>query len=191
MCSKKKFRSDYPRPLANRLWLRWFPALEPFPVAPALAVAFLLAAGCRAVPLLRLPPRPRPCLFPAALTAIPLARLPRWKPLLTPLQQTPPPPRPASPPSSRLLFAMACRTLGRAHGRSRLPEAPALEGNATPLRGAVTSGSQQTQHCNGNRRVGPRPNRSSPTARSWRSATDRPGHFWKAEVGHFSKAPKT
>ena len=40
------FLSDYPRALANSLRLWWFPALDALAVAPALAVAFLLAL-CR------------------------------------------------------------------------------------------------------------------------------------------------
>jgi len=48
------------------------------------------------------------------------AQLPRMKTLLASLQQTTAHPRPTEqslPPASLLIFEMACRTLGRAHGR--------------------------------------------------------------------------
>jgi hypothetical protein len=134
------FLSDYPCILANCLRLWRFPALDALAVAPALAVASLLATPCLSVLLLRLPPRPLPRLPPALCAAIALARLPRMKSPLAAFQQTTPSTRPASPalpPLGRLIFARTCNTLGRAHGRSSLPEAPALEGNATPLQGAV------------------------------------------------------
>lgn len=51
-----------------------------------------------------------------------------------------------------------------------------------------TSGALQNQHSNRKRRWGSRD--SSRTVASRRSATDGLGDFWKAEVGHFSKAPK-
>jgi len=65
------------------------------------------------------------------------------KALLASFQQTTPHPRPAGeslPPASLLIFGMGCRTLGRAHGRWWLPEAPALERDLL-LSGAQTSGS--------------------------------------------------
>jgi len=37
---EKKFWGDYPRGLANWLWLCWFPALDQFSVAPALPIPF-------------------------------------------------------------------------------------------------------------------------------------------------------
>src|ERR1700728_2425015 len=114
---EKMFLSDYPRGLANCFW-RWrFPALDPFPVARALAVAFPLAAGCSPVLLLCLPPRPLPRRLAAACAAIVLAR-PLWaKHMLATFQQTTPGPRStALPPASRLPFARTCRTLGRSHG---------------------------------------------------------------------------
>src|SRR6516165_1899898 len=129
------FLRDYPRRLANRLWLGWFAALDPFPVAAALPVAFLLTGRALSVTLLRFPPRPFPRFLPAVLAAIPLARLPRSKLLLAPSEQTMSrsQPSPAALWLCRcLLFARACRTLGRAHGRSRLPEAPALERDLLP-----------------------------------------------------------
>lgn len=55
--------------------------------------------------------------------------------------------------------------------------------------GAQTSGSQRNQHCNENlggiswgATLSGQPGRDS--------ATGRLGHFWKAGVGHFSRAPK-
>src|SRR5438045_383858 len=50
---KKMSGSDYPRRLVNCFWLRWFPAFDTLPVAPALAIALLLARPCRPVFLLR------------------------------------------------------------------------------------------------------------------------------------------
>src|SRR6516165_4070119 len=132
------FVRDYPRGVVNHLWFGWFPALDAIPVAPALPVALLLAPLCGSVLLLRFPPRPLPRCCPAALAAISLARLPRIKALLAAFQQTRPrPASPTLPPASRLIFARSCSTLGRAHGRLRLPEAQALEGKSSPLRGAV------------------------------------------------------
>jgi len=57
------FLSDYPRGLANCLWLRWVPAFDALPVAPALAVAFLLARRRFPVSLL--------CLSTATISAPP------------------------------------------------------------------------------------------------------------------------
>jgi hypothetical protein len=118
------FCSDYPRGVVNCLWLWWFPAFDALPVAPALPVPFLLARCRRPVSLLRLPPRPFPRRLPAMLAAIALARLSRMKALLASLQQTTPgpggtprPPGQSFPSASLLIFGMACRTLGRAHGR--------------------------------------------------------------------------
>jgi len=114
------FCSDYPRGLANFVWLCWFPAFDALPVASALAVPFLLARCPRPVPLLPLPSRPLPRRLPAALAAITLACLPGMKTLLASFQQTTPHPRPAGQslsPTSLLIFGMTCRTLGRAHGR--------------------------------------------------------------------------
>jgi len=148
---RKKILSDYPRGLAHCLWLRGFAVPDPLPVSSALAVPFLLARRRRPITLLGLPPRPLPRRFPAALAAIALLRLPRMKTLLTSFQQTASHPRPAGqtfPPADLLLFAMACRILGRAHGRSRLPEAPALEGNALLSGAQQTSGSLQNPHSN-------------------------------------------
>lgn len=92
---KKMFGSDYPRGLVNCFWLWWFPAFDAFPVAPALAVAFLLARRRLPVALLRLPPFPLPRRLPALLAAMALARPPGMKALLASLQQTTPLPRPA------------------------------------------------------------------------------------------------
>src|SRR5947209_6636859 len=126
------FCSDDPRGVANYLWLWWFSFFDALPVAPALTVPFLLAPRRRPVSLLRLPPRPLPSLLPALRAAIPLPRLPRMKTLLAAFEETPAHPRPVRrtlPPASRLIFGMACRTLGRAHGRSRPPEALAPDWN--------------------------------------------------------------
>ena len=136
---RKNFFSDYPRGLANRRFLWVVPAADPLPVAPTLAVAFLLSRRDRPVSLLRSPLRPSPGRLPAALAAIALRRLSGVKTLLAPFEQTPPRSRPAcrwlSPPRL-LIFGITCRILGKAHGRLRLPEAPALERNITPLQGA-------------------------------------------------------
>src|SRR5271154_2220890 len=112
--------SDYPRGVANCLQLCWFPGFDALAVAPALAVAFLLATRCRSVLLLRFPSRPFPRSLPAPCAAIALARVPRMKTLLASLEHTVPyswPPHAALPPASRLIFARVCKTLGRAHGR--------------------------------------------------------------------------
>jgi len=129
------FCSDYPRGLVNCFWLWWFPASNPLPVAPVLSGPSLFACPRRPVSLLRLPPRPFPRCLPAALATIALACLPGMKALLASFEQTAPHARPACqslPPASRLIFGMDCRTLGRAHGRWWLPEAPALEGIHSP-----------------------------------------------------------
>ena len=87
----------------------------------------LLFTG-RSVPvsLLGFPPRPGPRRLPARLAAIALPRMSRPKGLLTSFEQTPPGPWPAHQPfalAALLIFGMACSTLGRAQGRSLLPEA--------------------------------------------------------------------
>src|SRR6516165_1087949 len=131
------FLRDYPRGVVNHRWFRRFPALDALPVAPALPVAFLLAALCGSVLLLCFPPRPLPRFFPAALAAISLVRLPRMKALLAAFQQTRPrPASPTLPPASRLIFARSCSTLERAHGRSCSQKLLPWRGMA-PLRGAV------------------------------------------------------
>ena len=113
------FCRDYPRGLVNRLWLCCFPALDTLPVAPALPVPFLLPRFRLPVALLRLPLRPLSRCLPAARTALALACLPGMKTLLAAFQQTTAHPRPTRPslPPIFLIFGMACRTLGRAHGR--------------------------------------------------------------------------
>ena len=98
------FRSDYPRSLAKGFCLWWFPAFDALPVAPALAIAFLLARRRFPVSSLGLPPQPLPRLFPAALAAIPLARLLRMKALLTAFEQTTPRPTGRLPPLGPLLL---------------------------------------------------------------------------------------
>ena len=87
----------------------------------------LLFAG-RSVPvsLLGFPPRPGPRRLPALLAAIALPRMSRPKLLLTSFEQTLPGAGPAHQPfaaAALLIFGMACSTLGRAQGRSLLPEA--------------------------------------------------------------------
>ena len=93
-------------------------------------VALLFARRCSSIDLLSLPPRPGPRRLPAPLTAVALLRPSRLKVLLASLEQTPPGPRsttlsarPTLPPAALLIFEMACSTLGRAQGRSLLPEA--------------------------------------------------------------------
>ena len=87
----------------------------------------LLFAGRRVpVSLLGFPPRPGPRRLPALLAAIALPRMSRVKALFTSFEQTPPGPWPARrpfAPAALLIFGMACSTLGRAQGRSLLPEA--------------------------------------------------------------------
>ena len=107
-------------------------------------VTFLLARRRGTIALLSLPSRPRPGRPSALLAAIALPRPSRTKEMLTSFQQAPPgpggAPRPARPPfptAALLIFGMACSTLGRAQGRSLLPEAPAPEGIA------LLSGAQQ------------------------------------------------
>ena len=123
---------------ASLCW--WFSAPDALPVTPALPVALLFARRRGPVALLGLPPRPGPRRLPARLAAIALPR-PSWpKALLTSFEQTQSRPRSARQPFSPaalLIFGMACRTLGRAQGRSLLPEAPAPEGIA------LLSGAQQ------------------------------------------------
>ncbi len=137
---KKKLLSDDPRGARNGLAYWWFSVSDAVPITLALADALPFARPRRPVSLLRLPPRPGSRLLPARLAAITLPRPPRTKPLLTTFEQTPSGPRPAPgplAPAALLIFGMACRTLGRAHGRSLLPEAPAPEGIA------LLSGAQQ------------------------------------------------
>ena len=87
----------------------------------------LLFAG-RSVPvsLLGFPPRPGPRRLPALLAAIALPRMSRPKVLLTSFEQTLPGAGPAHQSfasAALLIFGLACSTLGRAQGRSLLPEA--------------------------------------------------------------------
>jgi hypothetical protein len=100
-----------------------------------LPVAPLFACRRGPIDLLGLPPRPGPRRLPALLAAIALPRQSRMKPLLTSFEQAPPRPRPALQPlapAARLIFGMACRTLGRAQGRSLLPEALSRRGRHSP-----------------------------------------------------------
>ena len=140
----KKLLSDYPRGVPNGFVCWWFSTLDALPVTPALPVTFLFARRLGPVALLGLPPRPGARRFPALLTAVALPRPSRPKALLAALEQTQSRPRSSTlparrtlPPAALLIFGMACSTLGRAHGRSLLPEAPAPEGIAFP------SGAQQ------------------------------------------------
>jgi hypothetical protein len=100
-----------------------------------LPITFLFSYRRGPIVLLRLPPRPGPRRLPARLAAIALPRQSRLKPLLTSFEQAPSRPRPARlplAPAARLIFGMACRTLGRAQGRSLLPEALSRRGRHSP-----------------------------------------------------------
>src|SRR5579862_8402415 len=111
---------DYPRGFVNCSWLWWIPASHPLPVSSALTVPLLLARRRLPVSLLGFKARPFSCRFPAPLAAITLTRLPRMEALVAAFEQTPPHPRPTCPalvPTSRLIFARVCNSLGRAHGR--------------------------------------------------------------------------
>ena len=122
----KKLLSDYPRGLRNGFACWWFSAPDALPIAPALPVPLLFAGRSVPVSLLGFPPRPGLRRLPALLAAIALPRPSRMKRPLTSFEQTPPGPCPARQPLSPaglLIFEMACRTLGKAHGRSLLPEA--------------------------------------------------------------------
>jgi len=122
----KKLLSDYPRGVWNCFTCRWFSVPDTLPIAPALPVPLLFAGRSVPVSLLGFPPRPSPRRLPALLAAIALPRMSRPKVLLTSFEQTPPGPWPAHQPfasAALLIFGMACRTLGRAQGRSLLPEA--------------------------------------------------------------------
>jgi hypothetical protein len=91
-----------------------------------LPVPLLFAGRSVPVSLLGFPPRPGPRRLPALLAAIALPRMSRPKVLLTSFEQTLPGAGPAHQPfasAALLIFGMACRTLGRAQGRSLLPEA--------------------------------------------------------------------
>ena len=117
---RKNFFSDYPRGLANRLFLGAVAASDPLPIALALAVAFLLARRHCPVSLLRSPARPFPGRLAAGLAAIALLRPLGMETLLAPFEQTPPRPRAAwfsLPPARLLIFGMPCRILRKAHGR--------------------------------------------------------------------------
>jgi hypothetical protein len=122
----KKLLSDYPRGVWNCLTCRWFSVPDTLPIAPALPVPLLSAGRSVPVSLLGFPPRPGPRRLPALLAAIALPRMSRPKVLLTSFEQASPRPGPARQPfapAALLIFGMACRTLGKAQGRSLLPEA--------------------------------------------------------------------
>ena len=122
----KKLLSDYPRGVWNCFTCRWFSVPDTLPIALALPVPLLFAGRSVPVSLLGFPPRPGPRRLPALLAAIALPRMSRPKVLLTSFEQTPPGPwLPHQPLASAalLIFGMACSTLGRAQGRSLLPEA--------------------------------------------------------------------
>src|ERR1039458_9506782 len=79
------------------------------------------------------------------LAAVAMARLPGMKSLSASLEQTSAQPRSVGQtPPDLLLSGMACRILGRAHGRCRLPEAPALEGRALLSGAQPTSGTAKS-----------------------------------------------
>jgi len=91
-----------------------------------LPVPLLFAGRSVPVSLLGFPPRPGPRRLPALLAAITLPRMSRVKALFTSFEQTLPGSWPAHQPfasAALLIFGMACSTLGRAQGRSLLPEA--------------------------------------------------------------------
>ena len=119
--------------------------LTTFPVALALTVPFLFARCRGPVSLLPLPLRPCLCRLPAVAAAIALPRSPGAKALPAPFEQTPAgtgdTPRPAGQPlpaPGLLIFGMACRTLGKAHGRSLLPEAQPWRGiHSSPGRSSL------------------------------------------------------
>ena len=122
----KKLLSDYPRGVWNCFTCRWFSVPDTLPIALALPVPLLFAGRSVPVSLLGFPPRPGPRRLPALLAAIALPRMSRPKVLLTSFEQTLPGAGPAHQPlasAALLIFGMACRTLGRAQGRSLLPEA--------------------------------------------------------------------
>ena len=122
----KKLLSDYPRGVWNCFTCRWFSVPDTLPIAPALPVPLLFAGRSVPVSLLGFPPRPGPRRLPALLAAIALPRMSRPKVLLTSFEQASPRPGPARQPfapAALLIFGMACRTLGKAQGRSLLPEA--------------------------------------------------------------------
>src|ERR1017187_8211324 len=183
--------SDSPRGVANRLWLWWFPAAHPLPVAPALAVPFLFTRRRLAVSLLRLPPRPFSRRLPAALAAIALARLPGMKALRAPFQQQ-----------------------RRVRGRRAICRRPPA-GFSTGLVGfsGGPMGGDDSQKLLPWRGIHSSPGRKPPAqlrinnvteTAGWNlalpppslaglavaSATGRLGHFWKAHSGQFWRAPK-
>jgi hypothetical protein len=122
----KKLLSDYPRGVWNCFTCRWFSVPDTLPIALALPVPLLFAGRSVPVSPLGFPPRPGPRRLPARLAAIALPRMSRPKVLLTSFEQTLPGAGPAHQPfasAALLIFGMACRTLGRAQGRSLLPEA--------------------------------------------------------------------
>src|SRR5215471_1725412 len=134
------FLSDYPRTLANCLRLWRFPAFHALAIAPALAVAPLLATPRLPVLLLCLPPRPLPRPPPTLGAAIALARLPRMKTVLTPLEQTMSFTRltcPALLPGSRLIFCAGVQHSRKGPWEVITPRSSCPGGEATPLRGAV------------------------------------------------------
>ena len=100
---------------------RWFPLFDALPVTPALLVPLLFARRFDPVLLPGLPLRPLARRLSAAIAAIALPSMAWAKPLCASLQQAPAGPRPARQPFpsvGRLPFAMPCRILVRAHGRS-------------------------------------------------------------------------
>ena len=139
----EKVASDYPRGLRKCLFqCGLFPVADALPVPPALPVAFLSAGRRRPVLLLGLPVPPLPCCLTALTAAIPLMRSARAEPPFAAFQQTwagsRPGHRPLPSAGTLRTVWLACTILGRAHGRSRLPEAPAPE--RTPLLSGATAG---------------------------------------------------
>ena len=138
--------SDYPRRFRNGFFrCCWLAVSDSLPITPALPVASLFSYRRRSIALLRLPARPSTRRAPAFVTAIPLSRPLRTETALASLQQTATRPRASAWRLAGFpIFGRECRILVRAHG-SVAPGSSCPGGDLTPLRGAASSGSAQTQ----------------------------------------------
>jgi hypothetical protein len=138
--------SDYPRGFRNGFFrLCGSTVSDSLAITPALPVASLFSCRRRSIVLLRLPARPSPRRAPAFVTAIALSRPLRTKMPLASLQQTAARPRASAWRLAGFpIFGRECRILVRAHG-SVAPGSSCPGGDLTPLRGAASSGSAQTQ----------------------------------------------